>query len=458
MKFPVKIYPNSSGMPRKYPSIPIGESAILLPMKTILLLTYLLTLGVRFVLRTLDLRHLRRYGHTVPEGFEDAVDPQRLARSADYTLAKSRLGRVESLVSSVLALVFLFAGGLSVYDRFVQSLGLSFVLSGVVFFVGIQLALQVLDIPFSLIRTFHLEKRFGFNRSTGALWLADLAKSTLLASVLMAAVVAGALALVQHSPRFWWLWVWAFFALVTLFLLYLSPYVIEPLFFKFSPVARPELAAAIEALMARTGLRVSAVQQVDASKRSGHSNAYFTGIGRVKRIVLFDTLLAQMTDREILAVLAHEVGHWKKGHIRNRLLTAEIISLLGCVTAYGMLTLGVLPAWLGLDGSSFHAQVVILVFVFSLAGFFFQPLSNALSRRHEWQADHFAAQLTEDPEALATALVKLSRENLANLHPHPLYAWFSYSHPPVVARVARLRGYGQEPVKGEGAGSRINNA
>jgi STE24 endopeptidase len=182
------------------------------------------------------------------------------------------------------------------------------------------------------------------------------------------------------------------------------------------------------------------VQQVDASRRSRHSNAYFTGIGRVKRIVLYDTLIEQLDEEELLAVLAHEVGHWKKGHILKRLLTTEVLSFALCYLAFMLLRWGGLAALLGLPAASFYAQATVLGFLLSLAGFFFTPLGSALSRRHEWQADAFATSLTENPQALATALAKLSRDNLANLHPHPLYAWFHYSHPPVAVRIARLTG------------------
>jgi STE24 endopeptidase len=191
-------------------------------------------------------------------------------------------------------------------------------------------------------------------------------------------------------------------------------------------------------MMARAGLQVDRVQQVDASRRSKHSNAYFTGIGRVKRIVLFDTLLEQMDDDEIIAVLAHEAGHWKLGHIWKRLVVMQLASLVVCWSAWFLLDRGSLPGWFGFGQLSFIGQVVLLGFLASLVGFFLTPLSSSFSRRHEWQADRFACDLTGTARQLSSALVKLSRENLSNLHPHPYYAWFYYSHPPVTARLARL--------------------
>lgn len=408
-------------------------------MKILLLFLYLLTLAAGLLLRALNLRHLKRYGETVPPEFADAVDPEVLRRTAAYTLAQSRLGLVESFFGAALTLAFLFGGLLPLYDRWIASLSGSFVLAGLLFFLGLQLAQTLLDIPFSLYRNFVLEARFGFNVMSGRLWLADLMKSTLLSLLLLGLLTAGALAIIQASPQLWWLWVWALVALVTLFLMYLSPYLIEPLFYKFEPVRDEELKGRIESLTEKAGLQVSAVQQVDASRRSRHSNAYFTGIGRVKRIVLFDTLLAQMTHDEILAILAHEAGHWKKGHIRRRLWSAELLSLAAFYLAFLLLQWGSLPGLLELEQASFFAQVVILGFLGSLVSFPLTPVSSWLSRRHERQADRFAVELTGEPGPLASALVKLAKENLANLHPHPLYAWFHYSHPPIVERVRALR-------------------
>ncbi|MDT8443517.1 MAG: M48 family metallopeptidase, partial [Desulfuromonadales bacterium] len=223
-------------------------------------------------------------------------------------------------------------------------------------------------------------------------------------------------------------------------LMYLSPVLIEPLFFKFQPLQKHELVERVKAVMGEAGLQVDRVQQVDASRRSKHSNAYFTGIGRVKRIVLFDTLLEQMNDDEIIGVLAHEAGHWKLGHIWKRLLGTELVFLAVCWLAWLLLDWGGLPGWFGFDQLSFVGQMVLLGFLASLASFPLTPLSSGISRRHEWQADRFAMELTGDPAPLARALVKLCKENLSNLHPHPLYAWFYYSHPPVVDRIARLSG------------------
>jgi len=407
-------------------------------MTTLFLSLYILISAAAFFLTWLNLRHLERHGDHVPFGFEDHLDRDTLRKASAYTVAQNRVGLAESILDALILVFLLFGGGLEIYDRVVAPLSNSFIVKGLFFFIPLYLAQAILDIPFSLYRNFSLEQRFGFNTMTPKLWLTDLIKSTALGTTLFALLLTGAYALITFSPEHWWIWVWAFFTAVSLFLMYVSPYVIEPLFHKFEPITTEGLEGDIRDLMKRAGLEVSRVQQVDASKRSRHSNAYFTGIGRVKRIVLFDTLLKQLEHREILAVLAHEAGHWKKRHLLKRLIIAEAEALFACYAAYLLLNWGVLPSLLGMADVSFSAQLVILGFLFSLVSTLMTPVGSWLSRRHEQEADRFASELTGMPEALATSLVKMSRDNLANLHPHPLYAAIYYSHPPMAQRVASL--------------------
>jgi STE24 endopeptidase len=408
-------------------------------MKYLLLALFLAVYALRGLLRQLNLSFLRRHGATVPPGFAAQVDEPRLHRAIDYAVAQSRLGFWAALVSELAMLWFLFVGGLGRYDAWISKSSDSFLLRGLVFFLLLGLAVLLLDLPFSLIRTFRIETRFGFNTSSFRLWLSDQLKGLLLSGVLSGGLLCAAFWLVSASPQRWWLWVWLLFALASLFLLYLSPTLIEPLFFKFTPLENPALEQGVRELMHKAGLEAGAVQQVDASRRSRHSNAYFTGIGRLKRIVLFDTLLQQMDDREVLAVLAHEIGHWKKGHVLLRLLWSQLASFAFLYGAYLLGKQPWLPELLGLAHASFFARILIYAVLVSLALFPLSPLSSWLSRRQEYQADNFATELAGEPGALADALIKLSRENLANLHPHPWYAWFYYAHPPVVERVSRLR-------------------
>ncbi|MBU5635741.1 M48 family metallopeptidase [Geomonas sp. Red69] len=415
---------------------------------TLLIALYLTRFAAACLLRYLNLRHLRRCGCTVPQGFEDAVDAEALAKSASYTLAQSRLALVDSVYDSALLIIFMFTPLLPLYDHWIASLTDSFVLRGVLFMLVLTLVQEVLDIPFSLYSTFRLERRYGFNTTTPGLWISDFLKSTLVSAALTAIVISAALLLVRHSPALWWLWVWAFFAIFSIVMIYVSPYLIEPLFSKFEPLGDPDLEEEIRGMLQKADLRVKDVQQMDASRRSLHSNAYFTGIGRVKRIVLYDTLLKQMERPEVLAILAHEAGHWKKGHIWKRLALMEASALALFYLVHQVIAWGGLPQLFGLPEASFLAQILMVSFIFSIVSFPLTPVGAWLSRRNEWEADRFAASLSGTPEALASALVKLSKENLANLHPHPFYAAFYYSHPPVVDRVAVLRSMKVEQTSG----------
>jgi STE24 endopeptidase len=408
-------------------------------MRLLLFAFFALTTAFTYWLRHINLEHLKQHGAVVPAGFETVISAETLAKTVAYTFDSSRLGLWESLFDNLLVVLFLFAGLLPVYDRFVAGLTATPVLQGVLFFLLISWLQTLLELPFSLYGTFVVEARHGFNTMTPRLWLLDLLKSQTIGTVISGLLLAVVFSLIGWSGSHWWLWVWGFLAFFSLFMMFLSPYVIEPLFNKFKPVTEEGLEEEIRVMMARAGLQVGRVMQMDASKRSRHSNAYFTGIGRVKRIVLYDTLIKQMTHGEIVAVLAHEIGHWKLGHVGKRLLLAEAGALLGSWVAYQTLNWEGLPGLLGYDSLSLAARLVILGFIASLAMFPLTPLSAWLSRRDEYAADNFAAEITAAPEELATALVKLSAENLANLHPHPLYAWFYYSHPPVVERIGRLR-------------------
>jgi STE24 endopeptidase len=409
------------------------------PMPAAVFIVYLIVLGTGYWLRSLNLAYLRVHRRTVPPEFHGVLDQAQLEKISDYTLENSRVGLVESIFGNLVTILFLFTGLLGVYDRWIHSLTGSLLWGGLFFALILLYAETIIDIPFSLFRNFKIENRFGFNTMTARLWFGDLVKSVTISTVMGSVVVLSVLSIIQASPVWWWFWVWAFLLIFSIFVMYISPFIIEPLFFKFEPVRSEGLEDKVRGLMKRAGINVGRVFQVDASRRSRHSNAYFTGIGRVKRIVLFDTLIDQMTHEELLAVLAHEIGHWKKRHILKRIVLTEVMAFSGLFLAYHLLNWDGLPKVIGLSTASLFARVVILGFLSSLVMFPLTPLFAALSRRDEREADRYAADLIGSPAAMASALVKLSRENLANLHPHPLYAKFHYSHPPIVERIRELK-------------------
>ena len=405
----------------------------------VILSSYLLVQGFEYWLKYLNLRHMKIYGMNVPRGFEGYIDDSILKKTHAYTIEHNRLSLIESLFGNILLLVFMFGGLLNAYNSWILSLELSFVLSGLFFFLLLGYASSILSVPFGIYNTFKIENKYGFNTMTVKLWISDLIKSTLISTILMGLILSVSFWIIEASPEHWWLFVWGFFFVFSMFMMFISPYVIEPLFNKFTPLEGDVLEEKIRALMEKAGIKVSRVFKIDASKRSQHTNAYFTGIGKVKRIVLFDTLLKKMTEAEILAVLSHEVGHWKKKHILKRIVFIELMSFAGAYAAFRLLKTDYLAGLFQIQDVTFFSKILVLGFLFSLLSFLFIPLSSYFSRKHEYEADRFASELTSDPESLATSLIKLSKDNLANLHPHPLYAKFYYSHPPVVERVDKLR-------------------
>jgi STE24 endopeptidase len=411
-------------------------------MYATLLISCVLVLSAQVFLEILNLRHQKAKGSVVPPEFEGAVDRQKLSSISAYTFDHGRFGLVVLIVDTLIMMAFYFSGILGKYDNWIAGLSGSFVAKGIVFAMLLVLAGTILEIPSSLYSSFVLEKKYGFNTMTPAIWLTDFLKSLAISSVLGAAVVATALLLVSAAPHFWWFWVWLFLLLFSLLLMYISPVLIEPLFFKFEPLKIEGLEHRIRDLAERAGVKVSRVFQVDASRRSTHSNAYFTGIGKVKRIVLFDTLIAQMTPEQIEAVLAHELGHWKKKHVLKSMLLFQFFSFVGLLLLSRFISWDGLPGVLHLTDASWYARALILGLVAKIIFFPGTAFTSYFSRRNEYAADAYAVELTRNASAMASSLVVLSRENLSNLHPHPWYAKFYYSHPPVVERIRAIRSLG----------------
>jgi STE24 endopeptidase len=407
--------------------------------RLILLAAFLLVQGFEHWLKFVNLRYMKKYGMNVPQGFEGYIDEQTLERTYKYAVETNSLSVKESLFSSVLLLIFLFGGLLDLYNSWVNSLSLPFVLNGVIFFLVLSYLTTLLSLPFSLYSTFRIEKKYGFNTMTPKLWIMDFFKSTAISTVLLGVALSAGFWIIRESPDYWWIFIWGFFFVFSLFMMYISPYVIEPLFNKFTPLEGHELEDRIRDLMQRAGIRISSVFKIDASRRSRHTNAYFSGIGKVKRIVLYDTLLELMDENEVLAVLAHEAGHWKKKHVLKMIAVTEMIALAVAYISFRLLKIDLLSAVFNIKGASFFAKIVVLGFIYSIVSFPAAPVFSYFSRKHENEADRFAAEMTSQPGWLATALMKLSRDNLSNLHPHPVYAKIYYSHPPVVERVRRLR-------------------
>ena len=403
---------------------------------------YLLVVAFGYWLDFLNLSDLKKYGSIIPPEFKGQIDQALLSKTRDYTVESTKFDFVASLFNNIVFLLFILVL-LNIYNTWLISLNLSFILSGLTFFLLLTYAETVISMPFNLYSTFKIENKYGFNTMTFKLWITDTIKSLAISTILTGLLIAAGLFLIQKSPGLWWFWVWCFFLAFGIFIMYISPYVIEPLFHKFTPVDDESLESGINDLMGKVGIKVRRVFRIDASKRTKHTNAYFTGIGKVKRIVLYDTLIEKMDRDEILSVLANEAGHWKKKHLLKNIVVTEAIALIALYVSYHLLQSDTLLDIFSIEKSSFFAKVVILGFIGSIVSFPFSPLFNYFSRRHENEADRYSYELTENKESMISALVKLSKDNLSNLHPHPLYALFHYSHPPVLERIRRIKGLGR---------------
>lgn len=393
----------------------------------------------RWVLTQMNVGNLRLHGHNVPAVFAGEIDETTLSRMSSYTADSSRFGSLEHFFDDIVTLIILLSGFLPILSALVLSWNLNFVLSGLIFFGILALISTLLDIPFSLYSTFVIEKKYGFSTITIKLWITDFVKSLLISIILMGILLGAMLALMLYAENSWWFWVWVVFSLFQLLMVWLYPVLIAPLFNKFEPVQNEELKDAVIALMAKVGLKTEGVFQVDAGKRSKHTNAYFTGLGKTKRIVLYDTLLNSHTSDEILSVLAHEAGHWKKKHIMKQIIVTEAVSLAVFYFIYRLIEWGLLYQTFGFEGKIPYVGLLLVAALFGPVAFFLTPIGSIALRKFEREADDYCFNLVGTAQPMVSALKRLAKDNLANLHPHPFYAWFYYSHPPLAERIARLQ-------------------
>ncbi len=397
-----------------------------------------LSTGLRLWLDLRHLRHVRAHREQVPADFFGRIELVDHRKAADYTAAKVRIGLAEIVVDALVLLALTLGGVLGWIDQALRDgLGSGY-LHGLALFACAGLLGFVIGLPASLYRTFVIEARFGFNKLTWPLWLADLAKGAALTVLIGGPLLLAVLWLMDAMGRNWWFYVWLVWLATNLLILFLYPTVIAPLFNKFTPLEDTSLKQRIEALLARCGFASSGLFVMDGSKRSAHGNAYFTGFGRSKRIVFFDTLLEKLAPQEIEAVLAHELGHFRHRHVIKRIALSAALSL-AFLWLLGQI---IDQPWFfdGLKVGAGGTAMGLLLFSMALPVFLFPlaPLTSSLSRKHEFEADAYAAQQTAAGD-LITALVKLYRDNAATLTPDPLHSLFHDSHPPASQRIARLK-------------------
>jgi len=398
--------------------------------------------ALKLWLNARQVRHVAAHRSQVPAAYAQTISLGEHHKAADYTLAKARLAQWDILLDALVLLGWTLLGGLDALNQWLLSFmapGLPQQMALVVVFMLIG---GLIGLPLSLMQTFGVEQRFGFNKMTPVLWLSDLLKGLVLGAVLGLPLLALVLWLMDAGGPLWWLWAWGALVLWQLLLMAIAPNVIMPLFNKFTPLQDESLKARVQALMQRAGFQAKGFFVMDGSRRSAHSNAFFMGFGASKRVVFFDTLLAQLSPAEMEAVLAHELGHFKHKHIVKMMAVSFVVSLLG-LALLGWLAqqvwfyagLGVMP---NLQGSNSALALVLFMLVVPVFSFFLAPLSSWRSRVQEFEADAYAGSQTPSAH-LASALLKLYQDNASTLTPDPLYVKFYYSHPPASERLARMQ-------------------
>ena len=405
---------------------------------TLLFLTMLaLSLAVRVWLSHRQIAHILAHREKVPVAFSGKIGLQDHQKAADYTVAKTRFGRLPLVYDAGLLLIWTLGGGLEWLDQTASAYGFTPIMTGIAVILAFMLISSLLELPFSIYSTFVLEERFGFNRTTVKTFLVDIVKGGVLALLLGVPLLWTILWLMEKSGDLWWLYAWLVWTGFSLFIMWVYPTLIAPIFNKFEPLEEGDTLERIKALLHRCGFSSNGIFVIDGSKRSSHGNAYFSGFGRNKRIVFFDTLLQMLDDDQLEAVLAHELGHFKKKHI----IKGMLISFATTFFALALLSWLIKNPWffsaLGVSTPSNYMALLLFVLILPVFTFLLHPLLSLFSRKNEFEADEFAAQQTQ-ADHLIQALVGLYKENASTLTPDPLYSAFYDSHPPAPVRIAHL--------------------
>ncbi|MDC0407867.1 M48 family metallopeptidase [Candidatus Thioglobus sp.] len=376
--------------------------------------------------------------NAVPAEFSEKITLEQHKKAAQYTQAKLLVNHFEIIFSTLVLLIWTLGGGLNWLDTIWQTQGFDTINTGVLFIISLMVIGSAIDLPFSVYRTFVLEQKFGFNKMTMGTFIGDLFKGLLLMLVIGLPLIYAILWLMNEMGGLWWAYVWLVLTGFSLLMFWLYPSYIAPIFNKFKPLDNLELKVKIDSLLIRTGFKSDGVFVMDGSKRSAHGNAYFTGIGKNKRIVFFDTLLEGMEDKEVEAILAHELGHFHHKHIRKHMISSFTISLLGLALLGYLINQPWFFNGLGVQTMSNHTALILFTLTLPVFSFFIAPISNALSRKHEFEADSFAAKHT-NADDLISSLVKLYRDNASTLTPDRLYSAFHDSHPSATIRINHLK-------------------
>ena len=388
------------------------------------------------VVGILNVRHASPH---LPQEFVGWYDAQKYKRSQEYLKIRTRFSIIKDTFFTALIIAFILGGGFNYIDKFARSLGLGPITTGLIFAAITMLVWEILSIPFSVYSTFVIEEKFGFNRTTPKTFVLDFIKSFILLAIIGGIAFAAVVWFFSAAGQFAWLYCWIALTLFQLFLIFIAPVVIMPLFNKFSPLSEGELKEAIHDYAHKENFKMKGIYTMDGSRRSSKANAFFTGFGRFRRIVLFDTLIKNHTVGELVSVLAHEVGHYKKKHIFKMLFMSIATSGLMFYLISFFINNPMLFAAFKMESLSVYASLFFFGFLYTPISMILSVISNIFSRKHEYQADRFAVKTYPDPEAFITALKKLTSDNLSNLTPHPVKVFLDYSHPPILERIKAIR-------------------
>jgi STE24 endopeptidase len=397
---------------------------------------YLLSAGLALTVDKLNARHLEKYGNRVPDAFKGIIDSQELSKISRYTLSNIRFTWVRtSTAKFIFVLIILF--GIPPWLS-VALAQINFIPAGLIFFAILGLMSAIVELPFDFYHSFIIEERFGFNTKTYKIWFLDLAKSVLLLAVLGGILLTGLLLMIRYTGNIWWIWAWTFFMSFQLLMTVLYPTVIAPMFNKFIPLENSDLKKEINQLVKASGFYAEGIYQMDATRRTRHSNAYFSGMGKAKRIVLFDSLITSHSQDEILAIVAHEIGHLKKNHIKKQIIITAVVSLFLFYITSKLIISPLMYTSFGFQSISLYAGLFLVGVIWEPVSFFLSPFGMAISRKFEREADLYALRALKTAKPLSMALKKMAAQNLANLQPHPLYVLLNYSHPPFIERIEHL--------------------
>ncbi len=405
------------------------------------IIAVVITTGVQLWLSLRQAKHVADHRSAVPAEFADKITLEEHQKAADYTKVKGSFGRLQLVIGTVVLLLWTLGGGLNWLDQLWRTAEWGSLATGVAVLISFSLISSLVDIPSSLYSTFNIEERFGFNKSTLKTFFIDMIKGAVLAMVIGIPLILLVLWLMESTGDFWWLYAWIALTAFSIIMMWAYPKFIAPIFNKFKPLEEGEVLDRLTSLLKRTGFNSDGVFVMDGSKRSSHGNAYFTGFGKTKRIVFFDTLLKHLSPTQVEAVLAHELGHFKRKHVLKGMIASMTMTLIGFAILAWLMKQEWFYSAFGIEQSSTYMALILFMLVSPAFTFFIGPLMARWSRKHEFEADEFAAK-ESDANELISALVSLYKKNAGTLTPDPLYSAFYDSHPPASIRIAHLKSVG----------------